>query len=960
MGRFKFIHSVNSPLKHLLLSVCLSYVLFYAGSLNAAPEINKGTSLEYSPENNNVMVITGSRIPRVNTISSTPVTTISSEEISISGSLSLLESIYSSPAFGSARDNSNTARSSRNLGAQQVDLRDLGPQRTLVLVNGRRYAPAGVDGIVDTSAIPAALVDRVETITGGASAVYGSEAISGVVNIILKEQFEGVELNSHYGATSEGDGEQYRFNLTTGGNFSDYKGNAYVHLDFSETKGIINKDRAISATTGALVDNPDDSGPTDGIPEKKWEPDFGRSTIIPQGNYRIPGVGTRVIDPTTGQLRAFETPEDRYRFDEGHLAVPLKTINAFAKANYSLNDQFELFSELSFSRTQSFRIIESAGENVSNIPVTNPNIPQVVLNAIASGNDPGATELGVRRRFTEFGPRSSSFERSAIRVAFGLAGHLTESWQYDTYYQYGRYTAINENFGRMRLDHLAASLSPENCDNFNSVQIQSQAARCPGSIDLFSENSINQDFIDFLGYQDIRTGLSQQQVWAANLTGEVLKMPAGPLNVALGLESRREKNDDIPSSIIQAGQSTSNLAPETKGQFDVKEVYAEAIIPLIDSDMTLMKGLELEVSFRHSDFSTVGNLTSWNAGLSWHPFDSLRVRGMQANAHRAPNIDELFRGPNEAFSAAADPCNQGGTAGVVATNCASQGIDNTFVQPEARIRNVTAGNINLSEEKSETTTLGFVYTPSEESAFYKLTLSADWFDIAIEEAITTPGLQTILDLCYTSANLSDPACQLITRAPDGEITEILRAALNTGFIELSGVDIAAQYQFGLDEIGFGKGEYGAISAQLNYTYLDQYDEESFPGSDIIHYAGTLSRPQNRYVLSTNYQLDDWRFNWTIKYLGNVRVDPDRSDGETGEFIAGRGLEDIEGYKIPAVSYSNVAVEYFLNDNVQFKSGITNLFDQELPLVVIGGRQNTQAGFYDFRGRAFYTGITINL
>ncbi|WP_057830834.1 TonB-dependent receptor plug domain-containing protein [Colwellia sp. TT2012] len=947
MPRLTFI-----PAYTMLVSFTATVSLFLFSSLFAVEAQDASNEDETDIE---VITITGSRIPRVNAISSSPIISLSNEEIKMSGSLSLLESIYDLPVFGAARDNSNTARSSRNMGSQQMDLRDLGPQRTLVLVNGKRLAPAGVDGIVDTSAIPVALIDRVEIITGGASAVYGSEAIAGVVNIILKDNFDGIEFNAYYGITQEGDGEQFRLNLTTGSDFANDQGYAMVHLDYSDTKGIINKDREISKTTGALVSNPNDTGPNDRLPASIWQSDYGRSTTIPSGRYSIPGVGTRVIDPITGQLRNFSTPADRYRFNEGHLAVPLQTFNAYAIAHYEVVDYAQIFSEMSFSNTQSFRIIEAAGETVSNIPLTNANIPQVVLDAITEGSEPDATELSVRRRFTEFGPRSSNFERNAIRVLLGVKGDISENWQYETYYLYGRYTASNENFGRMRLDHLAATLGPENCDNFNAVQIQSQAAMCPGSIDLFSENSITQEYIDFIAYQDIRTGYSQQQVWAANVNGDIFELPAGYIKLALGIENRQENNNDIPSSIIQAGQSTSNLAPQTQGKFDVNEFYAEAIIPLVDSDITLMKKLELTTSVRLSDFSTVGSLTSWNIGMFWQPSHELRIRIMQAQAHRSPNIDELFRGRNESFNSASDPCNNGGSPGVVADNCAALGIGNDFVQPENRIRNVIAGNTDLSEEQSDTTTLGIIYTP-QDNLLQGLSLSIDWFNIEIENAITTPGLQTIMDLCYMSLNLSDPACDLITRADDGEITEVLRGALNTGFITTNGLDIEANYQFDLPDIGIGG--YGTIYTRLNYSFLNEYDEESFLGSDVIHKAGTLGLAKHQFVLNFNYTFNDYFFNWKIKYIGEVQVDPNRTDADNGEVIPGRGIEEIEGYKISGKTYSDVAFKYMHNPFVEFSFGITNLFDQKLPLVVLGGRQNTLAGVYDFRGRAFYSGISV--
>ncbi len=916
------------------------------------------------------IIVTGSRIRRSNSESSTPITTINSDQIMSGGEVSLYEVLQDSPAFGLGTNNGNTARNSSSLGSQFLNLRNLGQARTLVLLNGRRHVPANNGGgSFDISSVPASLVERVETITGGASAVYGSEAISGVVNIILKKDFEGIALDTQYGITGKGDGQQFKASVLVGGNFDDDKGNGVLHISYSDTGGIFNKDRERTATLGRLVSNPADTGSDDGIPSLIYRHDNGRSTRTIGGTYRVgslslDGSNDLIIDQTSGQLRAFNNPGDRFRFGDGHLAVDQRTIDAYAQVHYNVFDDATVFFEASFSNTLSLRTIEAANETF-NISVTNPHIPQALRGAINAQNllrDPAdpLTTIRIARNFEEFGNRDSTHERTLFRVALGLEGDISESWHYDAYYQYGRVHAKNENLGRFRLDHLAAALSPENCTAFNDAQIQSQAARCPGAINLFSPGSISKEHIKFLGYEDVRTRVIEQHVAAANITGSIAELPAGSLSVAMGVEYRTEFSLDQPSAIIQDGQSTSNLSPSTRGSFNVSEIYGEVAVPLLQTDSTFMKYLEFEGAVRYSKFSSVGGLVSWKAGLSWLPHDDLRVRAVFSRAFRAPNVAELFRGASESFNSVSDPCNGGGAAlgSVVAANCAAQGIATSYSQAEARLRNVISGNLDLKEERSDTYTVGFVYIPSSD-ALEGMTLSVDWFNISVKDAIQTAGASTILDLCYKTAGLTDPRCSQIDRAADGEITEIRRGQINSGFLETSGIDVELGYSTSLEELGLSSNSEGMLDFRVNYTYLSKYESQDFPGSKTALLAGATVNPKHRFNFRTSYSTEGWSVSWLVNYIGSVQLDPDQRLLD-GTIEAGRGVEEIEGYRVSAKVYNNVVASYDINETINIRLGINNLFNVKLPLVSFNGRQNTRPGFYDYKGRYFFIGMNVKM
>lgn len=888
--------------------------------------------------------VTGSRIKRTEIEATSPIITISEAQIEITGANNVATFINELPSAGvpGTTDTASNFRTSTT-GLSTVDLRNLGSNRTLILVNGRRHIGGSAgSGTVDVSMIPIDLVKRVEVVTGGASAVYGSEAIAGVINFIMKDEFEGIELNSRLGDSSDGGGEEKDLSVTLGGNFDDDKGNAVVYVGYSDKKVLRSSDREISAH------------------------DAVNSTFGPKGNFFVPGQGIVTQDETTGLWdKPFVAAEDGFDRNAVRLIrVPTERVQLNANIKYDLNEHFNFFSESAYNQLTSSSQLEptivgrfiSVGNSIPNItiPIDNHFVPTELRNAVLAG-DPDATDFDMYRRFVELGPRSSEVDRKVFRTAFGVEGAINDNWDYNTYYQYGSFSQSQTNGGVFNTLNFYNALQTE-LDTDGNVQCADSFARDLGCVpvDVFGAGAVSGDALNWVSVDSQLTSTMEQQVFGASVTGVAFELPAGELGVAFGYEWRSEESKFNSDALAQSGLTSGNTTPNTVGEYDVSEYFVEVNVPLL-SDLPFAQYVGLEMAYRYSDYSTIGSASTYKVALDWSPFDDLKIRGGVSTAVRAPNIGELFDPGSETFRSFVDPCALGGKGGTsssgevyqaqsaaVQANCAQIPGTATLDPFGINIRSaggLSAGNPDLKEETSTAETVGFVYAPSQVEG---LSFTVDYYKINIEDAINAFSAQTTVDQCVRQPDYpNNPFCELITRDPTtGLVDRIDALAINVADYEVSGIDFTADYRFELPA--------GDLNLGLIGTYSLSNDFVPFTGGEVVDSQGEIGAPDLKANFNIVYSLEDIKLAWTVRYIDSVNVENDSIDAFG---------------TIPTYVYHNMQARYHLTDNLEFYAGANNVFDKKPPFLGQGvpgdiTGTNTAADVYDVYGRYYYGGIKV--
>lgn len=913
------------------------------------------------------VTVTGSRIKRNNLSTSTPVTIINSEALKITGAANVAEILRELPAIGLAglnTTNSNFLTSGG--GINTVNLRNLGDDRTLTLVNGRRFV-AGVSGTsqVDLNMIPAALIERIEVVTGGASAVYGSEAIAGVVNFIMKDDFEGVEIDAQYGTSNEGDMDEITLGVTVGGNFADDRGNAVIHFAYNKEDGLFSRDRGINDTfysragEGTLFDPANSSYP----PQGRY---LGADWTYDKDNNLIDLTGRNGGPTWDGAVYGFNRSAFR------RIAVPTKRMLLSTMAHYDINEYVTAYVEGSYGQTDTRTNIEPfpfASSDiylgaVDGMPLDNPYIPQPILDQITDLNADGAgiTALDFKRRLFEFGPRTSQANRNTFRVVLGFKGDINDDWSYDASYTYGRTIDAQNSDGAINTANFRAALDveadPDNIGGFRCKDEQFRAEGCV-PINVFGNGSISDAAVQWVAAAKNRRATIQQQVLYAGVSNSnIFTLPGGDVGFAAGMEHRREESETLNDALTQAGQNASNKIPNTIGEYSVTEAFAELSVPII-SDVEFAKYVGLEGAFRYADYDTVGGVNSWKIGGEWAVNDDIRFRAVYAKATRAPNIGELFSGQSQTFpSGMTDPCEDITAAAAPnadaaqAANCraisgiaaaiANDGIFTVNQLDYQTIDGLNGGNPDLFEETAKTLTFGVVLTPSFLKAF---SLSVDYYNIKIDDAIQAVGRQTSINECLKASDMSSSQfCNNVIRGADGKIDRINAFQLNLATKWNRGIDVAANYNMDMMET-FGID--GDLDFSINYTAILKAGEVSFEGSDYTDFLGELPDIKHKARVAITYNNESLTLGYNMTYFGSVRDDLDGGD---------YSLNDIG-----AVTYHDLQARYLIGVDGTYEvyGGINNIFNKAPPFLPSGTQSgNTGLGtnsLYDAVGRYFYIG-----
>lgn len=904
------------------------------------------------------IVVTGSRIARANLVAATPVAVVDAQQIAYQAATNAFEVIAQLPTSISSLSTTSSNFTVAAAGVNMVSLRNLGRARTLVLVNGRRHV-GGLEGeaAVDLNSIPSEFIERIEVITGGASAVYGSEAMSGVVNIILKRNFEGVSANFQSGISSRDDGREHYATATVGGNFDSGRGNAMLNLTYEKqgTVRSINRDLSRtdlnrSAVTGAVTRGPNAYSP--------FGP-FGRFYLRDSAS----GTSFAVVD---GQLVPFSTAAHGYdRNPDRLIQTPTERYLLSGAARYEIIPEMEWFLEGTYARTDVDRSLEpiAFGSNTSigigpsapilTIPVTNPFMPAALRQQAQAA---GATRITFDRRFNELGNRVGDIRRNTLRFATGFTGDVMD-WKYETYFQYGetRYVQNDEGvFNVLNMQNaLNAEIGPDGRPR--CVDATARAQGCV-PINVFGRNTVTREALAYVQTNSVSNSSQSQKVAALNITRDLFALPAGDVGFAAGVEYREEDSLFIPDPLAAAGISSGNASARVQGEFDVREVYAETIVPLL-ADLPFAKSVGIEGAVRYTDYSTIGGLWSWKAGGEWAPIEDIRFRSVYATAIRAPNIGELFTPPRQTFSSITDTCN-----GVTATSTRAQdarcrqdpgiaeairrnGSFSLTPQQQLSVPGFNTGNPDLKQESARTWTIGAVMVPT---FIDDLSLSVDYYQIKIKDGITGISRNTAIRECYLTGN--PIYCNTFTRAgangaTPGLIVESNLRQQNLAEIRTSGVDAQLDYSIDTERVGLGDGK---LSFNAIATYLFSYESVAFPGAATTIDVGEVGYNRFRINTRTTYTTGPFSASWRLRYIGPGEIDNDNR---------------FTGSRLPDIVYHDLQVRYDATEWLELYTGVNNVMDVDPPLIgnPLPGSSTgveTNANVYDVIGRYFYAGFNV--
>lgn len=938
------------------------------------------------------IVVTGSRIARPELAASTPITIVAAPEIESSGYLNAADVLRNLPQVGiSGISSSNSNFSTSGGGINTINLRNLGDNRTLVLVNGRRMVSgytAGALNVVDINMIPTDFIDRVDVITGGASAIYGSEAVAGAVNFILKDHFEGVRVRGQGGAATEG-GENTRLgSLTAGSSFAEDRGAAMINIAYDKDTGLRSAQRDISKTDTSIT--------TKGI--------IGAfSSFNPQGNFFLADANGNLDDGATfnksGAVVPYATSLGYNRDAVRRITVPTDRTLISGLLNYKFAEKQQLYTEFTYGHTHTLTEIEPfaigigpAGvtDNVYGgsgigIPLTNAYIPAGIQSIIAADNaDPTVTGgcstgttadcityIGARKRLVDVAIRSSEARRQTTRIVAGVKGDIFSTpWTYDVYYNYGRTTDNQQSTGQVNVLNLRYALDSIVDPTSGKVVCRDAVAQAQGCvpINLFGFQSITPAAATYINALENREAVIQEQIYSAVAQGPVFKLPAGNIVAVIGAEHRTEQSSEVWDALTNAGLNGGNALPNTFGSYTVKDVFAEVAIPLA-SGMTAIKDLSLESAFRSSDYNTVGRVSTWNLRLNYAPTEDIRFRGGYSKATRAPNLSELYQGASQNFPTGVnDPCDgiTAASTGATAAACKSiPGVANAINSPGGFkysfldyqvITGFNSGNPHLQPETAKTYTAGLVLTPS---FIHNFTATVDYYNIKISNAVGSIDIPTLLNQCLITG--SPTYCNSVFRDPNsGKLTRIDQISINTATLLTAGVDVGLNYRLALpaylgDSLGFA----------LNWNWLQELNQINQPGAPTIHYKGQIAEapggvilpggPANRVTLQTQYTWRGLSVGWTVRYQGPMKDQVDLTQVSDAQ---------LPFNSVSAYTYHDLQLGYtFTEDKLKTKlyGGVRNVFDKKPPFLPTGMQTQitgteTSPSSYDAIGRQWFAGI----
>lgn len=976
------------------------------------------------------ITITGSRIVRRDLSAPSPIMTVGSEQFENSSTTSIESVLNQMPQFvpdGTQFDSSVVNTPTSTPGAATLNLRGLGSNRNLVLIDGRRAQPTNAALVVDINTIPAAAIQNVEVITGGASAVYGPDAMAGVVNFMLKDNFQGVEFDLQTGRTAEGDGEETRYSMLMGMNADDGRGNLMIGLDWTERKGALQRDRSFYRDGWADPMNP--SG--DFFVPRAYFPNPGNGPSQAAVDSLFPGLEPGTVG--TSQEIHFNEDGSPFVVDNGYgyngpyncidcgpfsnikkldesiggnldqfgrtvnsfLSTPLERHSVFMRGSYDLSDNITAVMQANYSNIE----VIQRGPYPPAITVWQaPSVPRdgrdlpgpldTLLDSRPNPDDPWALFQVLDYNGQTEGTNTSNVWQMLV----GLEGQLMDgAWTWDVHYSKGD-TKLDAEYDKypslQRYQDLVYASDFGRVDGYAPPRAgRGYTMNCTSGLPVFEDFPVTEDCLESIDTNLVNRSNLSQEIFEANIQGGLgdwFELPAGEVQFALGTHWRANEYQFMPGNPLSQtrdnpiGTFASN---STGGKIDVTEVYGELLVPVLEQ-------LDLELGYRYSDFSTAGGQDTYKALFTWAPNEMLTFRGGFQLATRAPNPAELFTAPTQETIAHPDgdlcsvttlspagnvPENPNrdqvielcralignDTSGFDTQTYSITGIDGPrgfhrqnppFFPLEVALRQ---GNPDVGPEEGETFTLGTIIT--DPFGIPNLTVTADWYQIELSDAINPFQIGTVYDNCFNADGASNPDydvdnmwCQMIRRNPvTGDREEVDTPFANLGTLETSGLDLTVNWSRDI-----GPGVFN-INTSLNY--LDNFEYQLAPDDDIVDATGTLDQGglfDFRGFTTFSYAWSDFSVGLTWRHLSSV--DSAASSTSPDTTIQGTGSYDV----------FNASGTWNLGDRYSFRAGIDNLFDKEPPSLnynpgVDSNTNQTNPGLYDVLGRRYYVGVSLS-
>jgi iron complex outermembrane receptor protein len=902
------------------------------------------------PGSEDAIIITGSRIRRDPLSQDSPVTYVDRSDIDKTGLNSINDVLQRLPSAGGGLNGKfNNSGNFGNppdgggvgAGAAEIDLRYLGSKRTLVLVDGLRFVNAasasGVPGSVDLNAIPESMIDRVEVLQDGASAIYGSDAIAGVVNIITKKGQKGFDARAQLGTYEKHGGFSQNYQLSWG-NSDTGPTRVVVGANFVKQNPLSSGDFALSAFPNPYATSCLEGGCSSATP-------LGRFILVnplPDGRDLTLIAPVLGRSPTVADYRDWAGGNDRFNFAPyNFLLTPLKRYGGFIHFNQELGENINFSTKLVYNRrdskNQAAPLPLFVGPDAGNgnlldtivIDASNPFNPFGTLDS--------STYYFIGRRLIENGPRQY-FQR--VDTTYGTAtldGRFKAGagdWYWDVNFIAGRNKARQTVLGNVNAANLAQALGP--------------VGSCTGACVPFNifggVGSITQSMLDFVTFT--QRDRSEQNLWgvSANISGNLAELPGGQLGLAAGLEYRKLKGRFDPDATVAAGLGSDIPALPSKGGYNVKEAYLELNAPLI-ADRPFATLLELNGAVRFSDYSSSGSRTTFKAGINWKPIPDLRLRGSWSQGFRAPTIGELFGTPSRFDQELNDPCSSDqNPTGQILTNCQTLFIGKSvplanYTQNNPQLSVLTSGNEALKPETSRGYNAGLVFSPRSVNG--RLSVELNYYNIRIKDAIFAAAGE-VLSRCVST--LDPVACAAVTRTNSGQIAQISGILGNVNEIRTDGIDL----NFAIRTIPL---RWGTVGFTSNNTFLINYDVivPSASGGSVVSREGTeqgspdQAFPQFKSVSTVDWNKDRWGASLTGRFIQSV------IESQNDNRLSDRFYVDFQlRYQLPFMEKMGIAL------------GVNNLFDKDPPGCISCGLNNYDPGTYDVPGRYLYGRVSVKM
>ena len=939
------------------------------------------------------ILVTGTRVAQRDFESASPIVSVSQEFFARTGSSTVETALNTLPQFVPAYTSTSILAS--NGGQANVQLRGLGPGSTLILIDSKRLIPANGTGVVDLNIIPPSLIESVEIITGGASAVYGSDAMAGVVNFRLKNDFDGVEIDAQWGQTERGDGADYGGGVTAGLDFAAGRGSVLGYVGYAERGSVLSTKRDF-ARYGLRYFGPDAGGVGPGgafLPDLGHRIEEGRVVDVQPskaafeslfGSYGYPGRfdpnqtrfsvnadGTVFTQGTgdPGSVLNFRGERDPFTFNDRYYAtndtayaleLPLERRSAFTRASFAFNDSAELYAQgLYADYSVDLRNDPTSMYDSVHMPPTNPYIPPDLQFLLNSRLDPDAY-VALDKHMSELGPRVSSFKYDVYQATLGLRGKVFAAWSYDLYVQAGANDQTETQSGSALISRIEKlTFAPDGgkaiCGGFNPFGVGSISAECAAYIAAGASNRASVD----------------QRIIEASLNGPLLQLPAGELRAAFGVfykkDEYRYSADPVATATVSPLDDRLdflefNGAPDIDANDENTDLYVEASIPLL-ADRPGIRSLETVVGYRYSKYASAGGVDAYKADLLYRPVDAVQLRSSYQHAVRAPSIFELYEPqlPMKELYSGGDPCEVDSkqrkgpdrlSVEAVEALCLAQGFPDKFLasydDPDDQARGFAGGNPDLDPETADTLTVGVVLTSQFANRWLdRLQVSLDWYSIEVDDAIAFVPADLFIARCFDPTfnpgfDAANEWCRMFSRDPaSGDIVDAYAILRNSAGMRTSGVDLQLDWQ-----LDIGPGQLG-----LNWlvSHMDSFERLEAPGIPTTELVGTVGSN----FIGTAFP--EWKGNLDLTYAWQALT------LDAGwRYVGGMNDACVREFRVPHYDSFDLGASFDFDESrlagLQLRVGLENVTDEDPPIIPCWNSANTEASQYDVLGRRYFVSL----